>query len=120
MGIAGHIHRDRQHIALDQAPGRVNDDVVTNARAFWVEAAQDAQRPLVLELQLGAVPLTAVIQVEPCPPTHSEWLPRCAQPVVCFSIQLNNSYMAMAITPTTSKPLKAKPICMELPAEINK
>jgi hypothetical protein len=44
------------------------------------------------------------------------WLPRCAQPVVCFSTQLNSSYITMAITPTTSRPLKARPICMEEPA----
>ena len=46
--------------------------------------------------------------------------PRCAQPVVCFSIMLNSSYMIMAIAPTTTKPAKAKPICMAEPAEISK
>lgn len=45
---------------------------------------------------------------------------RCAQAVVRFSTQLNSSYMAMAMAPTTSKPAKASPICMEEPAEISK
>ena len=52
----------------------------------------------------------------------TQWFcePRCAQPVVCFSTQLNSSYMTMAIAPTTTKPAKAKPICMAEPAEISK
>ena len=33
--------------------------------------------------------------------------PRCAQPVVCFSTKLNNSYIAMAIAPITTRPAKA-------------
>jgi hypothetical protein len=45
---------------------------------------------------------------------------RWAQPVVCFSMKLNSSYITIAIAPTTSKPLKARPICMELPAEISR
>lgn len=45
---------------------------------------------------------------------------RCAHAVVRFSTQLNSSYMAMAMAPTTSKPAKASPICMEEPAEISK
>ena len=52
----------------------------------------------------------------------NQWLcePRCAQPVVRFSTQLNSSYMAMAMAPTTSKPADARPICMEEPAEISR
>ena len=52
----------------------------------------------------------------------SQWFcePRCAHPVVCFSIMLNSSYMIMAIAPTTTKPANAKPICMAEPAEISK
>ena len=48
------------------------------------------------------------------------WLPLWAQPVVCFSIQLNSSYITMAMMPTTSRPENAKPICIELPAEISR
>ena len=44
------------------------------------------------------------------------WLPRCAQAVVRFSITENSSYMAIAMMPTTTRPLKARPICMLLPA----
>jgi hypothetical protein len=55
----------------------------------------------------------------------SRWIqwfcePRCAQPVVCFSTMLNSSYIAIAIAPTTSKPAKARPICMAEPAEISR
>jgi hypothetical protein len=52
----------------------------------------------------------------------NQWFcePRCAHAVVCFSIMLNNSYMIIAIAPTTTKPAKAKPICMAEPAEISK
>jgi hypothetical protein len=52
----------------------------------------------------------------------TQWFcePRCAQPVVCFSIMLNNSYMIMAMAPTTTRPAKAKPICMAEPAEMSK
>jgi hypothetical protein len=45
---------------------------------------------------------------------------RWAQPVVCFSTKLNNSYMIMAMAPTTTKPANAKPICMAEPAEMSK
>ena len=37
-----------------------------------------------------------------------------------FSIKLNSSYMPMAMTPTTIKPLKARAICMEEPAGISR
>ena len=46
--------------------------------------------------------------------------PRCAQPVVCFSMKLKSSYITMAMIPTTSKPLNARPICIDEPAEINR
>jgi len=52
--------------------------------------------------------------------THSPCEPRCAQPVVRFSMALKSSYMAMAIAPTTTKPENAKPICMAEPAEISR
>ncbi len=51
---------------------------------------------------------------------HALCEPRCAHPVVCFSMKLKSSYMAMAMAPTTSKPLKARPICMAEPAEISR
>ena len=64
---------------------------------------------------------SGVIMMEmSCKRPQAAWLPRCAQPVVCFSIQLNSSYMTMAMMPTTSRPLKARPICMELPAEMSR
>lgn len=52
----------------------------------------------------------------------TQWFcePRCAQPVVCFSTQLKISYITMAMAPTTTKPAKARPICMAEPAEISK
>ena len=39
--------------------------------------------------------------------------------MVCFSIALNNSYITMAIAPTTTRPAKARPICMAEPALID-
>ena len=59
------------------------------------------------------VPRDLVVGHQPCDPL---W----AQPVVCFSIQLNSSYITIAIAPTTSRPLKARPICIEEPAEISR
>ncbi len=46
--------------------------------------------------------------------------PRCAQAVVWRSITLNNSYITIAITPTTTRPANANPICMAEPAEISR
>ena len=51
---------------------------------------------------------------------HCPCEPRCAQPVVCFSIKLNSSYITIAIAPTTIRPANAKPICIAEPAEISK
>lgn len=49
-------------------------------------------------------------------PAYSPCDPRWAQPVVRFSIQLNSSYITMAMAPTTIRPANASPICMDEPA----
>ena len=46
--------------------------------------------------------------------------PRCAQPVVRFSISENSSYIPIAIAPTTTRPENARPICIDEPAEISR
>ena len=46
--------------------------------------------------------------------------PRCAQPVVRFSTIENSSYMPIAIAPTTTSPAKARPICIDEPAEMSR
>jgi hypothetical protein len=46
--------------------------------------------------------------------------PRCAQPVRRFSSTEKNSYITMAMAPTTTRPAKARPICMLLPAETSR
>ena len=38
---------------------------------------------------------------------YSPWLPRCAHPVVRFSINENSSYIAIAMTPITTRPANA-------------
>ena len=53
---------------------------------------------------------------ERAPPCQPFCDPRCAQAVVRFSIQLNNSYITMAMAPTTIRPANARPICMDEPA----
>ena len=47
---------------------------------------------------------------------HAAWLPRWAQPVVRFSIQLNSSYMAIAMAPMVTRPAKASGMRCWLPA----
>ncbi len=56
----------------------------------------------------------------PGPRPHSPCDPRRAQPVVCFSSTLKSSYITIAIAPTTIKPAKARPICIDEPAEISR
>jgi hypothetical protein len=46
--------------------------------------------------------------------------PRCAHPVVRFSTIENSSYMPIAIAPTTTSPAKARPICIDEPAEMSR
>ena len=51
---------------------------------------------------------------------HQSCDPRCAHAVVFFSMVLKSSYISIAIAPTTTSPLKARPICIDEPAEISR
>ena len=42
------------------------------------------------------------------------------EPVVRCSTIANSSYMPIAIAPTTTRPAKARPICIDEPAEISR
>ena len=55
-----------------------------------------------------------------CRGLHLPCDPRCAHAVVCISILLNNSYISIAMAPTTTRPAKARPICIAEPAEISR
>ena len=44
--------------------------------------------------------------------------PRCAHPVVRFSIHENSSYIAIAITPIVTSPANASGVRCWLPAEL--
>lgn len=82
---------------------------------------QSSCRSLQVKKPLGGVwcaELCASLRGETCRYELCE--PRCAQPVVRFSIVLNNSYISIAIAPTTTSPEKARPICMAEPAEISR
>ena len=46
--------------------------------------------------------------------------PRCAHPVVRFSTIANSSYIAIAITPMTTNPANASPICIDDPADMSR
>ena len=52
--------------------------------------------------------------------TDLSHFPRCAQPVVRFSMMAKSSYMAMAIAPITTSPAKASGIFIEEPADTSR
>ena len=113
----------------------MDQDVMAHRVALWVQALQNAQRAKVLVTRDRALALQTIVQLKLRVPGHGVakksvaregsgaqvfWLPRCAQPVVRFSIALNSSYMSMAMAPTTTNPAKARPICIADPAEISR
>ncbi len=52
------------------------------------------------------------------PICHAACDPRCAHPVVRFSIHENSSYIAIAITPIVTSPANASGVRCWLPAEL--
>jgi drug/metabolite transporter (DMT)-like permease len=93
--------------------------------ALWLRERLTPPRLVGLLLGLAGVVVLAADQAD-FKPGGSGWAllaslcaalsypcePRCAQPVVRFSSTEKNSYIAMAIAPTTTRPAKARPICI--------
>ena len=94
---------------------RHEDPQAPNARK-----ARLAGRPCISQ---PARPVLRMASAAPCRTHGPQWLQvarRWAQPVVCFSMKLKSSYITIAIAPTTTRPAKARPICMAEPAEMSR
>jgi hypothetical protein len=72
MGPRRHVHRDVQLVTSHDAPGRVHEDVVADARAFRMQAGQHPQRAVVAVVHDGAGCLVAVVQGQMAVPAHGK------------------------------------------------
>ena len=90
----------------------------------WRSTLHAARRTLQVERQTPHVerlhPHQRKVSKELTPAPQCALDPRCAQQVSRRSRTENNSYMPMAIAPTTTRPAKARPICIELPADTSR
>ena len=104
--------------------------MVADRVAFRLQPPQHTQRAVVAVQRGGALTVVAVVELQVSVPAHGDevgraghrgksgrvqW-PRWAQPVKRRSSAEKNSYINIAIAPTTTRPAKARPICMLLPA----
>ena len=62
--------RQIQRVAANQPTGRMDDDVVADARPFRVQALQNPQRPAVAEMADGFVGVAGVVEFESRVPGH--------------------------------------------------
>ena len=79
-GAGSHVHIEQ--ITADQSPGRVNDHVVADRGPFRVEALEDAQRSVVLEVSGGFLVLGPQVEREAGMPGHGRKCKRCEKLVL--------------------------------------
>ena len=74
MRARRHINFYIQHVTAYQPPWRMNENVVANRVALWVQALQNTQRASVHMTGYGAASFKAVIQVKFGVPGHDKSL----------------------------------------------